>query len=161
MCSHGDSAAAAYMALAWPVIYSCRLGSPADRKTTVFLTNLGAFVSWWSVLFWKASSAFLVVLEVCGCQAGAAYVTIGRTTFVEQQLRVVGRRGLSIPTLSLCSVRSVITSSSRVEFNGVINRGGEKEWGQSRAEPSSTDKSRKFLTNSVHAADSDLSSERF
>ncbi|KAG8316302.1 hypothetical protein J6590_054234 [Homalodisca vitripennis] len=29
------------------------------------------------------------------------------------------------------------------------------------AEPSSTDKSRKLLTNSVHAADSDLSSERF
>ncbi|KAG8243981.1 hypothetical protein J6590_032464, partial [Homalodisca vitripennis] len=27
-------------------------------------------------------------------------------------------------------------------------------------EPSSTDKSRKFLTNSVHAANSDLSSER-
>ncbi|KAG8275485.1 hypothetical protein J6590_084965, partial [Homalodisca vitripennis] len=53
------------------------------------------------------------------------------------------------------------TSSSRLRFNGVINRGGEKEWGQSRAEPSSTDKSRKFLTNSVHAADSDLSSERF
>ncbi|KAG8314056.1 hypothetical protein J6590_101346, partial [Homalodisca vitripennis] len=52
------------------------------------------------------------------------------------------------------------TSSSRLRFNGVINRGGEKEWGQSRAEPSSTDKSRTFLTNSVHAADSDLSSER-
>ncbi|KAG8304449.1 hypothetical protein J6590_093421, partial [Homalodisca vitripennis] len=54
-----------------------------------------------------------------------------------------------------------VTGSSRLRFNGVINRGGEKEWGQSRAEPSSTDKSRKFLTNSVHAADSDLSSERF
>ncbi|KAG8250014.1 hypothetical protein J6590_005408 [Homalodisca vitripennis] len=27
------------------------------------------------------------------------------------------------------------TSSSRLEFNGVINRGGEKEWGQSRAVP--------------------------
>ncbi|KAG8249230.1 hypothetical protein J6590_093948 [Homalodisca vitripennis] len=29
--------------------------------------------------------------------------------------------------------------------NGVIKTGGEKEWGQSRAEPSSTDKSRKFV----------------
>ncbi|KAG8282165.1 hypothetical protein J6590_043710, partial [Homalodisca vitripennis] len=43
-----------------------------------------------------------------------------------------------------------------------------EEWGdQARrkqrvgAEPSSTDKSRKFLTNPVHASDSDLSSERF
>ncbi|KAG8290807.1 hypothetical protein J6590_056859 [Homalodisca vitripennis] len=60
------------MALAWPVMNSCRLGSPADRRTTVFLSNHGVFVSWRSILFWKASSAFLVVLEVCGYQAGAA-----------------------------------------------------------------------------------------
>ncbi|KAG8336659.1 hypothetical protein J6590_041028 [Homalodisca vitripennis] len=77
------------------------------------------------------------------------------------------QHGLRLPSADVNERKT----SLEIWKNGVIKTGGEKEWGPSRTEPSSTDKSRKFVdwsgqsqavpTNPEHEADSDLSSERF
>ncbi|KAG8246357.1 hypothetical protein J6590_086749 [Homalodisca vitripennis] len=85
-----------------------------------------------------------------------AYVPRRFVGSVTLRRRVEGAR-------ALVGLTTRVQASSRRRAPPVCVQWGDRDRRRERvgAEPSSTDKSRTFLTNPVHAADSDLSSERF